>query len=97
MNLPSLHFAFPFHIHRAAWLTYKIGLDELVGSARDLNRSVTAVRFHAAGSVDGVAPQIVNELLAADDARHHGSGVDADTQADFMFTKRTLVHKLTHG
>ena len=24
MNLPSLHFAFTFHIHCAAWLTYRV-------------------------------------------------------------------------
>ena len=33
VNLSGLHFTFPFYIHRAAWLTYKIALDEF-GSKR---------------------------------------------------------------
>lgn len=51
VKLPSLHFAFSFNMYRAEWLTYKIALDQFVGGARNLNRSVTAVRFHAAGGV----------------------------------------------
>src|SRR5262245_33007047 len=96
VNVPGLHFAFPLYIQRAARLTDKIVLDKFVGGAGNLNRSVAAVRFHAAGGVDGVTPQIVTELLATDDARHYRSGVDADPEADFVFAKSTLVHEFTH-
>src|SRR5262245_35936108 len=96
VNLPGLHFAFTFHVHHAAWLADKIALDEFVGGARNLNRPITAVRFHAAGGVDGVTPQVVNEFFATDDARHHRSGVDADTQADLVCAKSTLVDELMH-
>jgi hypothetical protein len=36
------------------------------------------VRFHPAGDIDRVAPEIVAELVFADDAGHHWSGVQTD-------------------
>ena len=50
----------------------------------DLDAARHAVRLEAAGSVDGVAPQVVDELVAADDAGDHGTAVhaDADRQLD---------------
>src|SRR5262245_17091037 len=35
-----------------------------------------------ARDIDGVAPQVVNEFLHADHARHHGPGTDADVDLE---------------
>jgi hypothetical protein len=45
-------------------------------------RPATPGGFHATGGVDGVAPQVVAELVAADDPGHHWAGVDADARLE---------------
>lgn len=47
-----------------------------------MDTSGFAVGFHAAGSVDGVAPEIVSELGSADDAGNDGTAMEADTDGD---------------
>ena len=43
-----------------------------------MNPGWFTVRLHAAGEVDGVAPEIVGELMPTDHSGNHGPGVDAN-------------------
>lgn len=35
------------------------------------------MRFHPAGNIDGISPQVITEFLCANHARHHRANVDA--------------------
>ena len=52
------------------------------GFLRDLDPVRDAMGFHAAGRVDRVAPQIVNEFVSSDNSRDDGAGVDPDPNLD---------------
>ena len=80
--MPNLGVAGALDHDRALRPAVERVLDQFVGAAGDLDRAALALRFHAAGDVHDVAPQIVDELLAADHARHHRPGVDADAEGE---------------
>src|SRR5439155_12830452 len=61
---------------------------------RDLHATGYAVRFHPAGNIHGVTPDIVEEQAPADDASHHLAGVDAD--ADLQGGGGALVETVQH-
>src|SRR6185503_15860290 len=46
-------------------------LEELVGRPRDLDAARRALCLHPPRDVHGIAPQVVEEALPPDDARHH--------------------------
>src|SRR5215211_3101483 len=55
-----------------------------VGAVGYLDAAGGPLGLHAAGGVDGVTPQVVDEPLRADDAGHHGAGVDADADRQWL-------------
>ena len=64
---PHLPFAFGFNL--PAILARKIVSYQGVGGFTDVHFPAA---FHAAGGVDGVAPNVVLEPFHANDTRHHG-------------------------
>src|SRR5688500_13210818 len=76
------HGAFALHLHRAALLGEEVAVQHGGGFLGELDAPREAARFHTAGDVDGVAPDVVDKFLDADDAGHGGAGVDADADAD---------------
>ena len=45
-------------------------LKMLIGGPRNLDTALNAMRFHAGSDIDGVPPQVIYELLLADDPGH---------------------------
>src|SRR6266511_5714981 len=74
------HSSLAFHLNFAAMFEGVFVLEPFVGGFGNLNGSKLAERFHAAGSVHGIAPEVVNEFLAADDSSDDGAGADADAE-----------------
>jgi hypothetical protein len=48
-------------------------LDPVVGAAGDLKASSASVRLRSARQIDRLVPQVMNELLAANDTSDHGT------------------------
>src|SRR5476651_890561 len=64
---------------------------------RHLDAVGHAARFHAAGEVHGVTPQIVDVLAAADHACNHGAGIDADPELhDDVILERMFARDVDH-
>ncbi|KZR99794.1 Uncharacterized protein APZ42_004209, partial [Daphnia magna] len=98
LNKESLHLADAFDRHRAARLQRKVLVQLLGGGGRHMHPAGRARRLHAAGHVDGVAPQVVGEFVHADHTRDHRATVDAD--ADLQAGAMLLVEGidgLEHG
>nr|WP_205629610.1 hypothetical protein [Jiangella muralis] len=60
------------------------------------DRARQAMALHPARGVDGVAPQVVDELAPADDAGHHGSGVHADPEPQAVRAGPTTLALAQH-
>jgi len=67
--MPDIHLSLTLDVDDAARLAEKFVLDLFIGIPRDLDRAAKAVAFHAAGNVDSVSPQVVDEFLAPDPRR----------------------------
>src|SRR5205807_5482326 len=80
-------------VEGAARLEGEEVLQPLVDRPRHLDRIGQAVRFHAAGKVHRVAPQVVDVLALADHAGHHRAAVDADAQAH----RHAMLHRVLAG
>ena len=72
------HRTLPLDLNRTALSQLETVSQALVCALGHLDRAGQRVRFHAAGGVDGVAPQVVAELRAPDHARDDRAAVDAD-------------------
>ena len=58
-----------------------------MGAARDLNTTAAAMKIlHAARQVDRLAPQIIDEFLATNDAGDHGTRIDFDPERELTAT-----------
>ncbi len=68
------------HLDGASPLAAEPGAEAIGHLAGDLDPARDARRLHAAGHVHGVAPDVVDELAAADDARDDRSVVHADAE-----------------
>src|SRR5687768_17737550 len=68
---PDRQLSLALDVDHSAWFADKVVVDQVVGLLRDLDQSTRAIGFHAAGSIDGIAPQVVDELLATDHTRDH--------------------------
>ena len=63
----------------------------------NLGQVSEAVGLHTAGDIDGIAPEIVDEFLTADNAGDDGPDVDAHTQADgFAMKAFVIFNRLQH-
>lgn len=76
---PGVHLALAFDVNDAAIFQCEWFAQSQPGSYGHLNPSCNAVRFHAAGSVDDVSSQVIEEFSLADDSRHRCARVDPDT------------------
>src|SRR5271166_4649907 len=79
-HVPGFDGTCPLDLDRPASLAIEFIADKIERIARDVNDAALAVRLHAAGHIDRLAPKVVDEFSAADDARDHRAGVDADTK-----------------
>src|ERR1700733_9030378 len=70
-HTPHFHSACAFHLDGSGRFAAELGADQIVGAARDLDRPALPMGFHAARQVHRRAPEIVDELFAADDAGNH--------------------------
>src|SRR5262249_59164173 len=72
------HWSFALDVHGVAPAEFVAVSKALIGALGDLNGAGLGVGFHAAGGVDRVAPEVVDELGPADHAGDDRPGVDAD-------------------
>jgi len=70
-HAPHFQSARAFHLDGSGGFAVELGANQIVGAARDPDRPALPMRFHAAREVHGRAPEIVDELLAADHAGDH--------------------------
>src|SRR5262245_66393364 len=81
-EVPRLQVAFALHRDRPPRLVDELVLEQLLRRAGDLDPSRAPVRLHAARGVHGVPPEVVQESLPADHARHNRARVDSDAQLE---------------
>src|SRR3984957_7033185 len=86
----------PFDLNRPTGLAIEMFTDKVEGIARDLDDAAGAVGFHAACHIDRLTPQVVDEFAAADDARDHRAGVDADAEGEPSATEGPLADLFLH-
>src|SRR5437667_4117243 len=72
------HWSFALDVHGVAPAEFVAVSKALVGPLGDLNGAGLGVGFHAAGGIDRVAPEVVDELGPADPPGDDRSRVDAD-------------------
>src|SRR5882757_7617905 len=95
---PGLDAALALDLDGATLLEDEQALKLFVDRARHLNRIGQAARFHAAGEVHRVAPQVIDVLALADDAGHHRAAVDADAQLHHhLMLHRVLARDVDHA
>src|SRR5436190_17306543 len=63
---PGVHAPLALDLDLAALLEHEFGLEQLGGALADLDAVGLAVRLHPRSGVDGVAPEVVGELVLAD-------------------------------
>jgi hypothetical protein len=74
------HVSLAFQVNRLRRMKLEAMLQALVGSLIDLDDAGNAFAGDPTGDVHGVAPEVVDELLLADDTGDHRPGTDADAQ-----------------
>src|SRR5689334_913849 len=74
----GLHLLVALQLDRATPLEIKLVRKPHEAGLRYLDLIRNAARFHGAGSVNGIAPDIVGEFVHADAAGHDVSGMEAD-------------------
>src|SRR5829696_52146 len=79
-EVPGLDVALALDRDRAPCLELELAAEQLVRRARDLDPPRRAVGLHSAGHVHRVAPEVVQEPLAANHAGHDGARVDPDPE-----------------
>ena len=69
-----------FYVYFAPGVEHELVCQKGVGRCGYLYFARQALGFHATGGVDGVPPQVVLEVLAADNSGDYRAGIDADTK-----------------
>jgi len=69
--------ASPFDFNPPAAVEMKTAFQSFIRGLRDLNVAGRPVSL-TGGDADGVSPEVVGKLLAADDACHDRAGADSD-------------------
>src|SRR5271163_2059473 len=78
--VPRFDPAGPLHFDRPAGLAIDVSADKVERITGDLNDAALAGQLHAAFHVDRLAPKVVDEFSAAEDARDHRAEDDADEE-----------------
>ena len=94
--VPHLHFIGALQLDGPAGFAVELVLDQVVGAAGDLDGPGLAVGFHTARQIHGRAPEIIDELLAADDAGHHWARVDANAEGELLVPECPARYRLPH-
>src|SRR5262249_25685532 len=81
-EIPRFHLPLALHRDGPPRLVDDLVIEQLLGRSRDLDPSRGPLRLHAAGSVYGVAPEVVEKPLPADHAGHDRSRVDPDPKLE---------------
>src|ERR1700757_4855397 len=81
-HVPGFDGTCTLDLDRPAGLAIEFTTDPVERIAGDVNDAALAVRLHPAGHIDRLAPEVVDEFAAADDARDHRAGVDADAEGE---------------
>src|SRR6201996_5158570 len=95
-DMPDLHFTRSLDVYRPARFADEVILNQFVSCVCDLNGFALAVGFHPTGHVHSIAPQIIYELLPADDAGHHRARVHANAECQLPAAELTLGHTSLH-
>src|SRR5688500_14653734 len=96
-QVPHLDLALPLDRDRPPRLALELVAEQLVRRAADLDPPRRPVRLHAAGRVDSIAPEVVEEALAADHARYHRARIDADPELEAEAADSFVrAHRLEH-
>ena len=66
--MPGFHPAFAFDRYLANIFAFEIIFNQFVGLAGDLDLAALTVAFHAAGGIDHISPQGIQELFTVDHA-----------------------------
>src|SRR5947209_527915 len=80
----GVHQPLALYLDRAAGAKVVAVSQTIEGPRGNLDCPGWSVRLHAAGGVDGVAPEVVAELRAPDHASDYWAGVDADSHLQRM-------------
>ncbi|MPN39664.1 hypothetical protein SDC9_187192 [bioreactor metagenome] len=69
-----------------------------MGCGIDVDHAWRAFAGDSAGEIDGVAPQVVDEFLLADNASNDGAGADTDAHLDAHVVDREIpMQQVAHG
>src|SRR6185437_7873790 len=94
--VPNLQFVGALDLDFAPGLADELIPDQAKGVAGNLDALALPLRFHPACDVHGIAPEVVDEFLAANDAGDHWAGIDADAERKFSIAEFALRHRRLH-
>src|SRR3984885_11230427 len=95
-HTPHFHSARAFHLDGCGGFAFELRANQIMGAARDLDDPALPMRFHAARQVHRRAPEIVDELLAADHSGNHRPGIDADAERKRLAAKCPVRNSVAH-
>src|SRR5208283_2893666 len=95
-HVPRLHIVRALNLDGPARFAVELVPDQIVGAPGDLDGAALAVGFHTARQIHGRAPEIIDKLLAADDAGHHWPGVDANAKGELLVPECPATHRPPH-
>ena len=90
------HLAFPFDVDDSPLLERERRREAKVCPLGYLDGTGHSVRFHSAGCVDRIAPQVVDELLVSDHAGDDRSDVHSDADLEWRPTRDRRLHLERH-
>src|SRR5579864_9038833 len=82
-----LHPTLALDLSRAAPLETERVAKDLLGRSGDVDAARRAISLHSLCRIHGITPDVIDELVRANNACNEGAGVDADAQPD-----RLIVH-----
>src|SRR5262249_29140928 len=78
-QIPGVHDALALDVDLAALLEHEIVVEAFVDVVGHLNSTLDIRGFHPCGDVDGIAPDVVEELARTDDSGYHRPCGKADS------------------
>src|SRR3954451_19013150 len=87
---PCLGESLSFYIDWTARLKLVLPFELFVNGPADLDTAWDAGRFHAAGHIHGIAPEVVNKFCRSNNAGDYRPRIDADADAEWDSRRRTV-------